>query len=54
MLWCACPTLPWRPVRLNGRLQLPTVRNGYVQQLFDVFLPAGYPSSVTDDYIQYV
>lgn len=26
----------------------------YAQQLLDVFLPAGYPQSVTDDYIQYV
>lgn len=26
----------------------------YVQQILDVFLPAGYPHSVTDDYIQCV
>ncbi|ORX98524.1 vitamin B6 photo-protection and homoeostasis-domain-containing protein, partial [Clohesyomyces aquaticus] len=25
----------------------------YMQQLFDVFLPAGYPQSVTEDYIQF-
>lgn len=38
----------------NATLQLPKERNSHFQRLLDVFLPAGYPSSVTDDYIQYV
>ncbi|KAF2799044.1 DUF647-domain-containing protein [Melanomma pulvis-pyrius CBS 109.77] len=32
---------------------LPKVTKSYPQQLLDVFLPAGYPQSVTEDYIQY-
>ncbi|PVI07790.1 DUF647-domain-containing protein [Periconia macrospinosa] len=32
---------------------LPTESKSRVQQLIDVFLPAGYPHSVTEDYIQY-
>ncbi|KAH3970001.1 hypothetical protein HBI56_119570 [Parastagonospora nodorum] len=31
----------------------PAERKSYVQQVFDVFLPAGYPQSVSGDYIQY-
>jgi hypothetical protein len=34
--------------------QLPRETKSYAQQLLDVFLPAGYPHSVTEDYIQYV
>ncbi|KAF1960196.1 DUF647-domain-containing protein [Byssothecium circinans] len=33
---------------------LPAVSKSYTQQILDIFLPAGYPQSVTDDYIQYV
>ncbi|KAH7125338.1 vitamin B6 photo-protection and homoeostasis-domain-containing protein [Dendryphion nanum] len=32
---------------------LPKESKSYIQQILDVFLPAGYPQSVTDDYIQY-
>ncbi|KAF1928655.1 DUF647-domain-containing protein [Didymella exigua CBS 183.55] len=32
---------------------LPRETKSYAQQLLDVFLPAGYPHSVTEDYIQY-
>ncbi|KAF2117712.1 vitamin B6 photo-protection and homoeostasis-domain-containing protein [Lophiotrema nucula] len=32
---------------------LPKETKSYSQQLLDVFLPAGYPSSVTEDYIHY-
>ncbi|KAF2269277.1 DUF647-domain-containing protein [Lojkania enalia] len=32
---------------------LPAQTKSYAQQLLDVFLPAGYPQSVTEDYIQY-
>ncbi|CAI6338579.1 unnamed protein product [Periconia digitata] len=32
---------------------LPAESKGRVQRLMDVFLPAGYPQSVTEDYIQY-
>lgn len=34
--------------------QLPHRTKSYAQQLLDVFLPAGYPHSVTEDYTQYV
>lgn len=34
--------------------QLPQQTKSYVQQLLDVFLPAGYPHSVTEDYTRYV
>jgi hypothetical protein len=33
-------------------LKLPKHAKSYAQQLLDVFLPAGYPQSVTEDYIQ--
>ncbi|KAL6707208.1 hypothetical protein ACN47E_004755 [Coniothyrium glycines] len=32
---------------------LPEASKSHVKQLLDVFLPAGFPQSVTDDYIQY-
>ncbi|KAF9693860.1 hypothetical protein EKO04_008308 [Ascochyta lentis] len=32
---------------------LPKETKSYSQQILDVFLPAGYPQSVTEDYIQY-
>jgi len=31
----------------------PQARRPYTQQLLSVFLPAGFPHSVTEDYIQY-
>lgn len=34
--------------------QRPQQTKSYAQQLLDVFLPAGYPHSVTKDYTQYV
>ncbi|KAF2198391.1 DUF647-domain-containing protein [Delitschia confertaspora ATCC 74209] len=34
-------------------VQYPEKTKGYLQRLIDVFLPAGYPHSVTEDYIQY-
>lgn len=33
--------------------QLPQQTRSYAQQLLDVFLPAGYPHSVTEDYTRY-
>ncbi|OCK81132.1 DUF647-domain-containing protein [Lepidopterella palustris CBS 459.81] len=32
---------------------LPERAKGYWQQLLDIFLPAGYPQSVTEDYLEY-
>lgn len=32
---------------------LPERTKSYWQQLLDVFLPAGYPQSVTEDYLEY-
>lgn len=33
--------------------QHPRVTKSPAQRVLDVFLPAGYPHSVTEDYIQY-
>lgn len=33
---------------------MPEHTKSYAQQVLDVFLPAGYPGSVTEDYIKYV
>ncbi|KAL5434081.1 hypothetical protein PMIN06_001660 [Paraphaeosphaeria minitans] len=42
----------------KGRSRVDAVRpresKSYAQRLFEVFLPAGYPHTVTEDYIQYV
>ncbi|KAF2004940.1 DUF647-domain-containing protein [Amniculicola lignicola CBS 123094] len=37
----------------KARLDLPQETKSYAQQALDVFLPAGYPHSVTEDYIYY-
>ncbi|KAF3036967.1 hypothetical protein E8E12_007957 [Didymella heteroderae] len=39
----------------NSRVDvvLPREKKSYSQRVLDVFLPAGYPQSVTEDYIQY-
>ncbi|KAH7094733.1 vitamin B6 photo-protection and homoeostasis-domain-containing protein [Paraphoma chrysanthemicola] len=39
----------------EGRVDVitPKQMKSYAQRVLDVFLPAGYPQSVTDDYIQY-
>ena len=34
------------------RPQWPTESKSYAQRLLDVFLPAGYPHTVTEDYMQ--
>lgn len=34
-------------------LKLPEDAKSFPQRLLDVFLPAGYPHSVTEDYLQY-
>lgn len=53
-----CTFLPTRLQIENGSLykyaQLPSKTKSYAQQALDVFLPAGYPHSVTEDYIQCV
>ena len=33
--------------------QKPKVHKSILEKLFDVFLPAGYPASVTSDYLAY-
>jgi hypothetical protein len=35
-----------------GFEKLPKQTKSYLQQTLDIFLPAGYPLSVTEDYIQ--
>jgi hypothetical protein len=35
-------------------LQRPRETKSHAQKVLDVFLPAGYPQSVSEDYIQYV
>jgi hypothetical protein len=35
-------------------LQKPRETKNYAQKVLDVFLPAGFPQSVSEDYIQYV
>ncbi|KAF2178085.1 DUF647-domain-containing protein [Zopfia rhizophila CBS 207.26] len=44
---------PQKDGKLRVDILLPETTKGYWQQLLDVFLPAGYPQSVTEDYIQY-
>jgi hypothetical protein len=35
-------------------VQRPRETKSYAQKVLDVFLPVGYPQSVSEDYIQYV
>jgi hypothetical protein len=35
-------------------MQKPEGTKNYAQQVLDVFLPAGFPHSVTEDYVRYV
>lgn len=39
---------------INGSsVQLPTIRKKPWRKVLDIFLPDGYPHSVTDDYAAY-
>ncbi|KAK6358878.1 hypothetical protein TWF696_000058 [Orbilia brochopaga] len=46
----------WEPnniVKVQHAVQKPQQAIGYIQNLVNIFLPAGYPKSVTDDYLEY-
>lgn len=51
-LWVVSEILNAIAKQLTRCLQLPKRTKSPCQRALDVFLPAGYPHSVTDDYLE--